>query len=115
MRLELSETFDERAVRDALVQALDGEDDVATERAMRVLFYRDWVPFEGAVFRWRGLNERLKSGCSVVTLGRVWSRGIARIARREGEGSPAWEEARRLHAAGETSRNRLLRTLFLKG
>ena len=115
VRLDLAETFDEQAVRDALVQALDGEDDVATERAMRVLFYRDWVPLEGAVFRWRGLNERLKPGSSVVTLGRVWSRGISRIARREGEGSPAWEEARRLHAAGAATRNSLLRALFLKG
>ena len=112
LRLDFEPDLDESAVQDVLVEALDGQDDLACRRAMTVLFHRDLAPLDGAVFRWNGLKDRLVPGSSVLTLGRLWVDGIARIARREGNTSQAWEEGLRLRRAGAGGKNSLLWATF---
>lgn len=108
VRLDADESFDVDAVCEVLIRGLDGQDDVATHRAMKVLFHRKWAPLDGAVFRWSGLKERQVPGYGTLTLGAVWVQGIAQLARAGGPDSQAYEEARRLRSAGAGGKNSLL-------
>lgn len=113
-RLDLEASYDEEAVRERLVAALDGDDDRATARAMAVLDRHDWLPLEGALFRWSRLSQRRDPQDGFFDLGHGWQYAIAAKAKRDGPGSDAMSEARRLYDAAPDKASRTLRKLFAR-
>jgi hypothetical protein len=111
-RLDLEPSYDEEAVRERLIAALDSTDDRATLRAMHVLDRHDWLPLQGALFRWSGLSQRRDPQDAFFDLGHTWQSMLVAKAKRDGAGSEALHEAQRIYDAAPDKASRSLRKLL---